>query len=55
MEPVNQFFGDRNAGVRDANGNMWWIATHVEDVPAEELAKRAAEEMKRREAAAQRR
>lgn len=53
MEPVNQFFGDRNAGVRDGNGNMWWIATHVEDVPAEELAKRAAEEMKRREAAAQ--
>ena len=55
MEPVNQFFGDRNAGVRDANGNMWWIATHVEDVPAEELAKRAKEEMKRREAAAQKR
>ena len=48
MEPVNQFYGDRNAGVRDQNGNMWWIGTHVEDVPKEELQRRAAEEMKRR-------
>ena len=53
MEPVHQFYGDRNAGVRDSNGNMWWIGTHVEDVPPEELKRRAAEEMKRREAAAQ--
>jgi len=48
MEPVNQFYGDRNAGVRDQSGNMWWIGTHVEDVPKEELQRRAAEEMKRR-------
>ena len=54
MEPANQFYGDRNAGVRDQNGNMWWIGTHVEDVTPDELKKRAAEEMKRREAAAQR-
>jgi PhnB protein len=54
MEPANQFYGDRNAGVRDENGNVWWIGTHVEDVPPDELKKRAAEEMMRREAAAQR-
>jgi PhnB protein len=42
-EPTNQFFGDRSAGVEDSAGNQWWIATHVEDVPPEELAKRAAE------------
>ena len=41
MEPMDQFYGDRNAGVKDPVGNMWWIATHVEDVSPEELAKRA--------------
>jgi PhnB protein len=41
MEPADQFYGDRNAGVRDPSGNMWWIATHKEDVPREEMAKRA--------------
>ena len=55
IEPVNQFYGDRNAGVRDQNGNLWWIGTHVEDVPPEELKKRAAaEEAKRRQPAASR-
>ena len=39
-EPTDQFYGDRSAGVRDPAGNLWWIATHVEDVPEEELAKR---------------
>lgn len=42
-EPTNQFYGDRMAGVRDPVGNQWWIATHVEDVPPEEMAKRAEE------------
>ncbi|QJD28618.1 VOC family protein [Methylococcus geothermalis] len=39
--PANQFYGDRHGGVRDASGNLWWIATHIEDVPAEELKQRA--------------
>ena len=42
MEPADQFWGDRHAGVVDPVGNHWWIATHTEDVPPEELAKRAA-------------
>ena len=42
-EPANQFYGDRSATVRDPLGNMWGIATHVEDVPEDELAKRAEE------------
>ena len=42
MEPADQFYGDRNAGVKDPAGNQWWIATHIEDVPADELAKRAS-------------
>lgn len=41
MEPANQFYGDRNAGVKDHCGNQWWIATHVEDVSPEELEQRA--------------
>jgi PhnB protein len=41
MEPANQFYGDRNAGIKDPSGNMWWIATHVEDVTPEEMARRA--------------
>ena len=40
MEPADQFYGDRNAGVKDPVGNHWWIATHKEDVSPEELAKR---------------
>jgi uncharacterized glyoxalase superfamily protein PhnB len=41
MEPANQFYGDRNAGVQDPTGNHWWIATHVEDVSPEEMQRRA--------------
>ena len=48
MEPADQFYGDRNAGVSDAAGNIWWIGTHVEDVSREEMERRA----KQREQAA---
>ena len=41
MEPADQFYGDRNAGVKDSAGNTWWIATHVEDVPPDSLSERA--------------
>lgn len=42
MEPADQFYGDRSAGVKDPVGNHWWIATHKEDVAPEELKRRAA-------------
>ncbi len=42
-EPTDQFYGDRSAGVSDPAGNHWWIATHVEDVSSEEMARRAAQ------------
>jgi uncharacterized glyoxalase superfamily protein PhnB len=32
--------GERYGGVKDPIGNIWWIATHVEDVPPEEEARR---------------
>ena len=41
-EPADQFYGDRSAGIKDPVGNQWWIATHKEDIPPEEIARRAA-------------
>jgi uncharacterized glyoxalase superfamily protein PhnB len=42
MEPADQFYGDRNAGVTDPQGNLWWIGTHVEDVAEAEMERRVA-------------
>ncbi|MBI4445417.1 MAG: VOC family protein [Acidobacteria bacterium] len=41
MEPADQFYGDRSAGVKDPAGNCWWIATHREDLSPQEIASRA--------------
>jgi PhnB protein len=40
---ANQFYGDRSGTVTDPFGHIWTIATHVEDVTEEEMARRAAE------------
>jgi uncharacterized glyoxalase superfamily protein PhnB len=32
--------GERYGGVKDPCGNIWWIATHVENVPPEEQERR---------------
>jgi uncharacterized glyoxalase superfamily protein PhnB len=42
-EPETIFYGDRSAGVQDAAGNQWWFATHVEDVPSQEMEQRMKE------------
>jgi PhnB protein len=41
MEIADQFWGDRFGSVQDPFGHLWSIATHVEDVPPEEMAERA--------------
>lgn len=42
-QPVeNKFYGDRAGGVEDPFGHSWFFATHVEDVPPDELQRRAA-------------
>jgi PhnB protein len=41
----NQFYGDRAGQFEDPFGHKWFVATHVEDVPPEEMAKRAAAAM----------
>ena len=42
----NQFYGDRSGAVTDPFGHQWHIATHVEDVPPDQLQQRAAAAMK---------
>jgi PhnB protein len=41
MEVADQFWGDRFGVVTDPFGHVWSIATHVEDVPPEEMEERA--------------
>ncbi len=46
LRPVeDQFYGDRSGTFEDPFGHMWNVATHVEDVPPDEMEKRAAEAM----------
>jgi PhnB protein len=41
MEVADQFWGDRFGTVTDPFGHVWSLATHLEDVPPDELAERA--------------
>ena len=36
-------WGDRGSRVRDPFGNIWWIQSHVEDVPEDEMMRRMAD------------
>jgi len=45
MEVADQFWGDRFGTVRDPFGHLWSVATHIEDVPPDEMAERAKEAM----------
>jgi PhnB protein len=38
----DQFYGDRTGGLTDPFGHSWYVMTHVEDVPPEEMKKRMA-------------
>jgi PhnB protein len=39
-EPADQFYGDRNAQVRDPSGHCWDISMRIEEVSPEEMQKR---------------
>jgi PhnB protein len=44
LRPVEtQFYGDRLGAFEDPFGHVWNVASHVEDVPPEEMQTRAAE------------
>ncbi|HVQ74197.1 MAG TPA: VOC family protein [Candidatus Binatia bacterium] len=41
----DMFYGDRTGTIDDPFGHRWHIATHIEDVPPEEMERRAAAAM----------
>ena len=46
IRPVaDQFYGDRSGQFEDPFGHRWNVATHIEDVTPEEIARRAASSM----------
>jgi len=46
LKPVaDQFYGDRSGFIQDPFGHFWGVATHTEDVSAEEIEKRAKQAM----------
>ena len=45
-DPENQFWGDRMGTLVDPYGHRWMLATHVEDVPPEEMNRRMRERAK---------
>lgn len=42
-EVADQFYGDRNGGVTDPFGHVWFVATHVKDVTPEEMKQAMAQ------------
>jgi PhnB protein len=42
MPVADQFYGDRMGGLEDPFGQVWYVATHTEDVSPEEMQRRAA-------------
>lgn len=52
MPPMDMFYGDRIGSLKDPFGHVWSLATHVEDVPPKEMAKRAKESMEKMAAGA---
>jgi len=49
MPPTDMFWGDRYGKFLDPFGHLWSVATHIKDVPPEEMAK-GAEEWSRKNA-----
>jgi PhnB protein len=42
LEPVkDQFYGDRSCRLLDPSGHKWFFATHIEEVPPDEMQRRA--------------
>ena len=45
-EPADQPYGARVAGVTDPSGNVWYLATHIQDSPASEASEAETEGIK---------
>jgi len=47
QRPVqDQFYGDRSGTLKDPLGHVWTISTHIEDIPPDEMRRRAEAFMK---------
>lgn len=44
-EPATAAWGDRGGRVRDPFGNIWWVVSHVEDVPVDEIGARMGQQI----------
>jgi len=42
----DQFYGDRSGTLKDPFGHVWTISTHIEDIPPDEMRRRAEAFMK---------
>jgi PhnB protein len=40
MEPGDRFYGLREGGIKDTQGNVWWLAQEIEKVSPEEMQRR---------------
>ena len=40
MEPADRFYGLREGGIKDPQGNVWWMAQEIEKVSPEEMQRR---------------
>lgn len=48
LQPVeDKFYGDRSGTIEDPFGHRWHVSTHIEDVPPDEMERRAAAAMAR--------
>ncbi len=46
VQPIeDKFYGDRSGTIEDPFGHRWHVSTHKEDVPPDEMNRRAAEAM----------
>ncbi len=46
LRPVeDQFYGDRSGTLQDPFGHIWTLATHIEDLSAEEMQRRFTDSM----------
>ena len=43
---ADQFYGDRLGTLEDPFGHTWHVSTHIEDVPKDEMSRRAEKAMK---------
>ncbi len=39
-EPTDQFYGERDAQLKDLSGHVWFVSSRIEEVSSEEMKKR---------------